>query len=506
MDKKVMRERMRQKQRQMRMRRRMKLITCVAAAILLVVFVVRGVILPIANHVTGGGSKDGETVNVQANAGDTAGSQNTQDTASAGGTADSTDNKTDTSATVMPVKGKSAADKLSVMTPGWHQDDNGKWYQNPDGTYYISGLADIDGTTYSFDSNGYMQTGWVTIGAKDYFFNDDGSYDPTQKRKMIALTFDDGPGEYTEELLDCVEQNGVKVTFFMLGQNVEGYESTVQRMVSLGCEIGNHTWDHPEQTLPNMDMDSVVQEFQKTDDALIQACGQASTVCRAPYGAITEEQINAVGKPFFMWSTDSLDWKLMDASADYDSIMGDSTLGDGSIILMHDIHEPSVKCAEKLIPDLVAQGYKLVTVSELAAAKDVTLQNASYTDFWDSSLEAGRVPGYNGSSDSSASDGSSDASDSSSDGSGDVSDGSSDSSDVSDGSSDGSDVSDGSSDSSDVSDGSSDSSDTSDSSSDYSSDDGSYDDSSDYSSDDGSYDDSSDYSSDDGSYDDSSEY
>ena len=194
-----------------------------------------------------------------------------------------------------------------------------------------------------------------------------------------------------------------------------------------------------------------------------------------------------------MWSTDSLDWKLMDASADYDSIMGDSTLGDGSIILMHDIHEPSVKCAEKLIPDLVAQGYKLVTVSELAAAKDVTLQNASYTDFWDSSLEAGRVPGYNGSSDSSSSDGSSDASDSSSDGSGDISDGSSDSSDVSDGSSDGSDVSDGSSDSSDVSDGSSDSSDTSDSSSDDSSDDGSYDDSSDYSSDDGSYDDSSEY-------------
>ena len=250
----------------------------------------------------------------------------------------------------------------------------------------------------------------------------------------------------------------IHVTFFMLGQNVEGRESTIQRMVKLGCEIGNHTWDHPEQTLPNMDLDSVMQEFQKTDDALVKACGQASTVCRAPYGAITDEQMSAVGKPFFMWSTDSLDWKLMDADADYNQIMNDSSLGDGSIILMHDIHEPSVKCAtEKLIPALIDQGYKLVTVSELAEAKDVTLQSASYSDFWDSSLQAGRVAGYAGNS--------SDSEDSSEDGS-DGSD-SSDGSDVSDGSSDEGDYSDGS-DESDYSDGSSD---------DGSYDDGSYDES-----------------------------
>ena len=385
------------------------------------------------------------------------------DSGSSDSSGDSSSDNSSTDATVMPVKGSAAADKLSVMTPGWHEDSTGKWYQNPDGTYYINGFAEIDGTTYSFDENGYMQTGWVTKGVKDYYFNEDGSYDPTQKRPMIALTFDDGPGEYTETLLDTVEKYNIHVTFFMLGQNVEGRESTVQRMVQLGCEIGNHTWDHPSQTLPNMDLDSVVQEFQKTDDELVKACGQAATVCRAPYGAITEEQMAAVGKPFFMWSTDSLDWKLMDADADYNEIMN-SDLSDGSIILMHDIHEPSVKCAtEKLIPELVNEGYKLVTVSELAAAKDVTLQSASYSDFWDSSLQAGRVAGYAGNSSDSA-----DSSDGSE---------SSDSTDVSDGSSDGSDVSDGSDDSSDGSD-----------YSDGSSDDGSYDDGS-Y--DDGSYDDGS---------------
>ena len=447
----------------------MKRITCVVAAILLLIFVVRGVILPIVNHAGGGSSKDAETVNVQANTAGTSTDNSTEDASassdsgSSDSSGDSSSDNSSTDATVMPVKGSAAADKLSVMTPGWHEDSTGKWYQNSDGTYYINGFAEIDGTTYSFDENGYMQTGWVEKGVKDYYFNEDGSYDPTQKRPMIALTFDDGPGEYTETLLDTVEKYNIHVTFFMLGQNVEGRESTVQRMVQLGCEIGNHTWDHPSQTLPNMDLDSVVQEFQKTDDELVKACGQAATVCRAPYGAITEEQMAAVGKPFFMWSTDSLDWKLMDADADYNEIMN-SDLSDGSIILMHDIHEPSVKCAtEKLIPELVNEGYKLVTVSELAAAKDVTLQSASYSDFWDSSLQAGRVAGYAGNS--------SDSTDSS-DGSE-----SSDSTDVSDGSSDGSDVSDGSDDSSDGSD-----------YSDGSSDDGSYDDGS-Y--DDGSYDDGS---------------
>ena len=454
MDKRVLRERMRRKQQQLRRRRMMKRITCVVAAIL------RGVILPIVNHAGGGSNKDAETVNVQANTAGASTDSSTKDgtasTDTAASDTDSADSGTD--ATVMPVKGSAAGERLSVMTPGWHEDSTGKWYQNPDGTYYVNGFADIDGTTYSFDKKGYMQTGWVEKGVKDYYFNEDGSYDSSKKRPMIALTFDDGPGEYTETLLDTVEKYNIHVTFFMLGQNMEGRESTIQRMVKLGCEIGNHTWDHPEQTLPNMDLDSVMQEFQKTDDALVKACGQASTVCRAPYGAITDEQMSAVGKPFFMWSTDSLDWKLMDADADYNQIMNDSSLGDGSIILMHDIHEPSVKCAtEKLIPALIDQGYKLVTVSELAEAKDVTLQSASYSDFWDSSLQAGRVAGYAGNS--------SDSEDSSEDGS-DGSD-SSDGSDVSDGSSDEGDYSDGS-DESDYSDGSSD---------DGSYDDGSYDES-----------------------------
>ena len=153
---------------------------------------------------------------------------------------------------------------------------------------------------------------------------------------------------------------------------------------------------------------------------------------------------------------------------DYSAVMnGDLT--DGTIILMHDIHEPSVKAALRLIPDLIAQGYKLVTVSEMAEAKNVTLQNACYVDFWPSTLSNGDVPGYQGGSDAAAStdgtDGTSDASTDSSDGSTDSSDGSED---YSDGSSDDGSYDDGSSDDGSYDDGSSDDSeDYSDDSVDY---------------------------------------
>ena len=169
---------------------------------------------------------------------------------------------------------------------------------------------------------------------KDYYFNEDGSYDPSKVRPMLALTFDDGPGEYTDELLDCLEQNNAHATFFMLGQNVSSYPDAPKRMLELGCEIGSHSWDHTQLT--TIDLDAVAKQFSDTDDALIQACGQAASVARAPYGDGNSDIYNTVNKPFFMWSLDTEDWKLLDADADYSAVMnGDLT--DGTIILMHDI-------------------------------------------------------------------------------------------------------------------------------------------------------------------------
>ena len=450
MDKRVLRERMRKKQQQIRRRQMMKKGAYVVAVILVLIFVIRGIILPDINRAGGGNTEKPQQVQAETDSTTTDSSSDSTDTG---------DTSTETNAAIrQPVKGQSDLTKAAQLTAGWHDDENGKWYQNADGTYFAGGMQEIDGSTYYFDDNGYIKTGWVEVGFDDYYFNDDGTYDPSQHKTRIAFTFDDGPGEYTDELLDCLEENNAHATFFMLGQNVGSWESTVQRMADIGCEIGSHSWDHPN--LYDLSMDSVAKEFSDTDAALEKACGQKASVARAPYGNWSDDIISTVGKPFFTWSLDSMDWSYLDVNKDYDAVMnGDLT--DGSIILMHDIHEPSVQAAIKMIPELVQKGYKLMTVSELAAAKGVTLQGANYSDFWDSSLQKGIVAGYSGNTTDTSGDESTDGTDTSNDGSTDTSDGSSD-----DGSSD-----------------------------DESSDDGSYDDGS---SDDGYSDDSS-Y--DDGSYD-----
>ena len=450
MDTRVLRERMRKKQQQIRRRQMMKKGAYVVAVILVLIFVIRGIILPVINRAGGGNTEKPQQVQAETDSTTTDSSSDSTDTG---------DTSTETNAAIrQPVKGQSDLTKAAQLTAGWHDDENGKWYQNADGTYFAGGMQEIDGSTYYFDDNGYIKTGWVEVGFDDYYFNDDGTYDPSQHKTRIAFTFDDGPGEYTDELLDCLEENNAHATFFMLGQNVGSWESTVQRMADIGCEIGSHSWDHPN--LYDLSMDSVAKEFSDTDAALEKACGQKASVARAPYGNWSDDIISTVGKPFFTWSLDSMDWSYLDVNKDYDAVMnGDLT--DGSIILMHDIHEPSVQAAIKMIPELVQKGYKLMTVSELAAAKGVTLQGANYSDFWDSSLQKGIVAGYSGNTTDTSGDESTDGTDTSNDGSTDTSDGSSD-----DGSSD-----------------------------DESSDDGSYDDGS---SDDGYSDDSS-Y--DDGSYD-----
>lgn len=427
----------------------------VVAVILVLIFVIRGIILPVINRAGGGNTEKPQQVQAETDSTTTDSSSDSTDTG---------DTSTETNAAIrQPVKGQSDLTKAAQLTAGWHDDENGKWYQNADGTYFAGGMQEIDGSTYYFDDNGYIKTGWVEVGFDDYYFNDDGTYDPSQHKTRIAFTFDDGPGEYTDELLDCLEENNAHATFFMLGQNVGSWESTVQRMADIGCEIGSHSWDHPN--LYDLSMDSVAKEFSDTDAALEKACGQKASVARAPYGNWSDDIISTVGKPFFTWSLDSMDWSYLDVNKDYDAVMnGDLT--DGSIILMHDIHEPSVQAAIKMIPELVQKGYKLMTVSELAAAKGVTLQGANYFDFWDSSLQKGIVAGYSGNTTDTSGDESTDGTDTSNDGSTDTSDGSSDDGSADDGSSD-----------------------------DESSDDGSYDDGS---SDDGYSDDSS-Y--DDGSYD-----
>lgn len=276
-----------------------------------------------------------------------------------------------------PVMSASDVEKLKAAPSiGWHQDENGWWYQNRDGSYYQDGWQEVNGSTYYFNSNGYILTGWQTIDDKDCYFDEDGKYDETKQRPMIALTFDDGPGEYTEELINCLVENNAKATFFMLGQNVEAYPEIAKELSDAGMELGNHSYSHPD--LVTIGADAAAQQVSNTDAALKAATGFEATVMRPPGGSFNDSIKAAINHPLIIWSIDTRDWATKSEDQTYQVVMDNAQ--DGSVVLMHDIHEWSVKAAIRMIPDLIAKGFKLVTVSELAEAKGKTLQsdNAYY--------------------------------------------------------------------------------------------------------------------------------
>mgnify|MGYP002667416527 CR=1 FL=1 len=248
------------------------------------------------------------------------------------------------------------------MTVGWHEDSNGKWYQNADGTYYAGGFQDIDGQTYAFDSNGYLQTGWVTKGVNDYFFKDDGTYDPSQKRPMLALTFDDGPHPvYTEELLDGLKKRKVMATFFLIGNNIEGNEEIVKRMAEEGHLIGSHTYNHVQ--LNKLSESKAKEEILKGCNKIYETTGVCPSFVRPPFGEWKKNMDFCVTMLPVFWNVDSLDWKLQNTEKIVKRVVKD--VKEGDIILMHDIFETSVQAAFQIIDTLEKENYEFVTVDEL---------------------------------------------------------------------------------------------------------------------------------------------
>lgn len=193
--------------------------------------------------------------------------------------------------------------------------------------------------------------------------------DPT--KLMIALTFDDGPGKYTDKLLDILEENDARATFFMVGENVSKYSEAVERMKEIGCEIGNHTTNHTKLT--ELEVSEVISQIEGTNNLLLDIIEEKSTVVRPPYGEVNSVVRENVEYPLIMWSVDTLDWKTKDAKKVKEYTL--KNVADGDIVLMHDIHQSTVKAAETIIPKLIEQGYQLVTVSEMARARGIEMKN-----------------------------------------------------------------------------------------------------------------------------------
>ena len=182
--------------------------------------------------------------------------------------------------------------------------------------------------------------------------------------KVIALTFDDGPGPYTAQLLDILDQHGAKATFFLIGSKVSAQADVLRRMHARGHQLGNHSWSHPE--LPKLPIDQIAGEIDRTNDAIKQATGVTPSILRPPYGAVNAvvlEQLRLRGMSSILWSVDTRDW----ADRNSDIVCSRAVAGayPGAIILMHDIHQTSVNAVPCILSALKQQGYSFVTVQGL---------------------------------------------------------------------------------------------------------------------------------------------
>ena len=195
--------------------------------------------------------------------------------------------------------------------------------------------------------------------------------------KVIAFTFDDGPwGDTTDAILDVLEQYNAKATFFTIGNQIPYHPDQVRRAHDLGCQICTHTYDHAEGSgqgvnLTFMSAEEQIAEVTQGYASIKEVLGEEpSHVLRAPggnyYGSIIstlEPYVDAeVG-----WDVDTEDWRLPGSDAIYEAIM---SARSGQVILMHDgggDRSQTVEAVKRAVPELVEQGYRLVTVNELLA-------------------------------------------------------------------------------------------------------------------------------------------
>lgn len=191
---------------------------------------------------------------------------------------------------------------------------------------------------------------------------------PEGDRRLVAITFDDGPSSYTETYLRILKEHGAVGTFFQLGTEIasyDGYEELAARMIADGNEIASHTYDHLQLTTLG-DAECYAQINDTFE--LLRDAGVETTMIRPPYGDFNMQNWMATQgtmSAYIFWNIDTLDWELPGADAIVASAV---TCGNGEIILMHDgggNRDQDVEALPRIIDELHDQGYEFVTISEL---------------------------------------------------------------------------------------------------------------------------------------------
>lgn len=206
---------------------------------------------------------------------------------------------------------------------------------------------------------GSQATGKDEIDSKDKV---QATVESDSESKRVALTFDDGPDpKATIQILDTLDKYNAKATFFMLGSRVEYYPEIAKKVQEAGHEIGNHSWNHPDLTKAGVE--KVRNEIARTSSIIEDVTGQKATVFRPPYGAINNTVRNQTDLPVILWDLDTLDWKHRNPDLLLTHIKGQTK--NGSIILMHDIHQSTAEGLDAVLAYLTGEGYAFVKISEL---------------------------------------------------------------------------------------------------------------------------------------------
>ena len=187
-------------------------------------------------------------------------------------------------------------------------------------------------------------------------------------KPMIALTFDDGPGPGTRRILRALESVDGRATFCMVGDRVRDYAQTARMVASQGSEIATHTLSHPN--LAKLSAGEVRAELEQSIAAIEQVTGVRPGVLRPPYGSTSEDvqQVcREMGVVIANWNVDTEDWRVRDADAILNHVLDNAR--DGAIVLCHDLYPETAAAMERAVEALAAQGYQLVSVSELLEAR-----------------------------------------------------------------------------------------------------------------------------------------
>lgn len=190
------------------------------------------------------------------------------------------------------------------------------------------------------------------------------------KRRCVALTFDDGPGSFTAELVALLQQHEVPATFFVVGDRVRQSPDLLATVSAAGMEIGNHSSFHDELTF--LAARDLKRDLEATSDAIAAATGHRPTLLRPPYGsrnATVDRVSEHLGLSEILWDIDTLDWRYADSRRVQNVAVGSA--GRGSIVLLHDVHRTSVGGVPGIIRGLQRRGFTLVTVSELLGDRTV---------------------------------------------------------------------------------------------------------------------------------------